>query len=81
MTRKVVEVVWGDAWIDTKDISVKRAEKLKPVKRRTVGYLIAENEDGIVLSTDSYDDEPDTVNGPMFIPHGMVIEYWEYRSE
>ena len=79
MTERVVaEVVWGDAWIETNDISVKKAQSLKPVIRRTVGYLIADNDEGLVLSTDSYDKEPQTVNSPMFIPHGMVIEYWVY---
>lgn len=76
---KVVEVVWGDAWIGTDDISVKRAQKLKPVKRRTTGYLVAENKDCIVLCTDRYDNHKNTVNSPMVIPWGWIYEYWHYE--
>jgi hypothetical protein len=75
-----VEVVWGDAWISTDDISVKKAKSLKPVKRRTIGYLVAENVECVVLCTDIYDTEPKTVNAPMVIPWGWVYEYYEYES-
>lgn len=75
----IVEVVWGDAWIGTDDISIKKAQKLKPVKRRTVGYLVSENEDCIVLCTDRYDDHKKTVNAPMVIPWGWIYEYSLYE--
>jgi len=75
-----VEVVWGDAWISTDDISVKKAKSLKPVKRRTIGYLVAENKECVVLCTDIYDKEPKTVNAPMVIPWGWVYEYYEYEA-
>lgn len=75
-----VEVVWGDAWISTDDISVKKAKSLRPVKRRTIGYLVAENKECVVLCTDIYDKEPKTVNAPMVIPWGWVYEYYEYEA-
>ena len=75
---KTIEVVWGDAWISTNDISIKKANRLKPVKRRTVGYLVSENKDCLVLCTDTYDDEPKIVNAPMVIPWGWIYEYYEY---
>ncbi|KKL08771.1 hypothetical protein LCGC14_2572530 [marine sediment metagenome] len=53
-TMKVCEVLWWDAWIDTKDISIKAAAKLKPILRTTVGFLVAENAHGVVLSTDYF---------------------------
>jgi hypothetical protein len=76
---KVVEVLWGDAWVDTDDITVAKAVKSKPVYRRTVGFLVADNEDGLVLVTDCFEDNEKEVNTPMFIPHGMVVEWWEYK--
>lgn len=76
----VVEVHWLDAWITTDDMTLKRARKLKPVKRFTVGYLIAENEHGIVLSTDFFPKKNiKQISAPMVIPWGMV-EYWEYQD-
>ena len=75
---RVVEVVWGDAWLGTSDVSIKKARKLKPVKRRTVGYLVSENDDCVVLATDSYDDEGG-YNAPMIIPWGWILEYYAYE--
>jgi hypothetical protein len=74
---KVAEVLWEDAWIDTNDISIKKAIKLSPVIRSTIGYLITEKEDCIVLSTD-YFEKGKEVSAPMVIPTGMIIEWWVY---
>lgn len=76
---KVVEVRWDDAWVDTRDISVAKAKALKPVRRTTIGFLIAETEDAVVLCTDKFEDDDRNVNTPMVIPWGMVVGYWEYR--
>lgn len=72
-------MLWGDAWIRTSDISVKKAQKLGPVMRTTVGFLVSENDEGLVLCTDRYEDDEDTVNAPMFIPWGWIEDWWEYR--
>lgn len=77
---KVAEVLWGDAWIDTGDISVKKARKAKPIMRTTIGWLVAENEHGLVLCTDKYEKEKGVVNAPMFIPWGWIEEYWVYED-
>ena len=77
---KIVEIVWGDAWIGTHDISIKRAKRLKPVTRRTTGYLVSENDECVVLCTDLYDKHPKTVNAPMVIPWGWIYEYWQYEE-
>jgi hypothetical protein len=68
---KVVVVEWGDAFIDTDDFDPAEAADTKPVYRKTVGFLIAKNQHGYVLATDTYVDE-DEVAAKMFIPHGMV---------
>ena len=78
-TMKVCEVLWWDAWIDTKDISIKAAAKLKPILRTTVGFLVAENTHGVVLSTDYFNKKKvREVSATMVIPWGMMEEYWEY---
>ena len=69
--RSVVIVHWGDAFIDTEDFCPEEAANTEPVWRRTVGFLIARNQHGVVLATDTYDNEPE-VNSKMFIPTGMI---------
>jgi hypothetical protein len=71
---RVVVVSWGDAFIETDDFSKKNAEETEPVYRKTVGFLIAKNQHGYVLATDTYDKEQDTYNAKMFIPLGMVTK-------
>ena len=77
---RVVECTWHDAWISTEDIKIAKARKLKPVKRSTVGYLVADCEDWIVLSTDRFHKGKE-ISAPMVIPKGMILEYYEYAEE
>jgi hypothetical protein len=73
----IVIVSWDDAWIDTEDFTIKKAKKMKGVLRHTVGWLVDENEEGIVLCTDYYEKKSDGFNTPMFIPWGWVRDYTE----
>ncbi len=75
----IAEVYWGDAWIDPKDYSLKDTKNLKPVLRKTVGYLVAETDECVILVTDLYTEEKDkdTVNTPMVIPLGMVSKWYK----
>jgi|TARA_R100000482_G_C5070895_1_gene121504 hypothetical protein len=79
----IVEVHWGDAWIDTDDYSFEEAKKLTPVTRKTIGYLVATTDDCIILATDLYNQskfpaiKENTINTPMVIPWGMVLEFTE----
>ena len=73
-----VEVIWDDAHVTTSEMSVKKAQKQKPVRTTTVAFLVAENEHGVVLATDSYPDDPKNVKIVNFIPWGCVVDYWEY---
>jgi len=76
---KICECRWGDAWINTIDIDLKEAEKLKPLVRYSVGFLVTDNEESLVLCTDYYEEDKTTVNAPMVIPKGMIIDYWVYE--
>jgi len=80
---KVLEVKWEDAWIDTEDHLISDARKLKPVLRSSVGYLVADNDNEIILCTDRYHSKKDEeyVNAVMVIPKGMVTRYWEIIAE
>ena len=76
---KVVEVKWGDAWVDTDDFSLTDAKKLKPIVRSTIGFLITENKEVVVLCTDFYEKEKKIINTPMIIPRDMILDYWIYE--
>ena len=77
----IVEVRWWDASIDTCDIDISKAKKSKPVERFTVGYLVAENKHGVVLSTDYFPRKKKVkeVSALLVIPWGM-IDYWEIQD-
>ena len=77
----IIEVKWEDAWVDTIDIEISEAKKLKPIIRTTVGWRISENKKGIVLATDYFNDDKKHINTPMCIPWGIVLEYWEYEID
>jgi hypothetical protein len=76
--RKVVIVEWGDAFIETDDFDPEEAKDTEPVWRYTVGFLIAKNQHGYVLSTDVYKTDKE-VAAKMFIPHGMIIGVTDYE--
>ena len=69
--RRVVKILWGDAFIDPGSFTEEEAQATVPVWTVTAGFLIAKNSHGYVLSTDVYIDNPDC-GACMFIPHGMV---------
>ena len=78
---KVVEVLWGDAHVSTSDISIKKAQEVKPIMTITVGFLVAENKDGIIIAMDTWPKHPKQVKVHTFIPWGMVEEYYEYIED
>jgi hypothetical protein len=79
----VVEVRWGDAWVDTSDYSLEEAKKFSPIIRKTIGYLVHVTDEHLILATDLYEESKtpeiskNTINTPMVIPLGMVIEWYE----
>lgn len=76
---KVVECLWEDAFIDTSDMKLKKARKLRPVVRSTIGYLVSDNKDCLILATDKF-KKGNHISAPMVIPKGMILEYWEYED-
>lgn len=76
---RVVEVVWDDAHATLDDSTTDDAKKVKPIRTRTVAFLMAENDHGITLATDIYPDDPKSGKMINFVPWGMVVEYWEYK--
>jgi len=73
----MVEIVWLDAHVTTDSTTIRKAAKIKPIRTKTLGYLIAENDDGVVIASDTYEKNPKEGGIVNFIPWGMVAEYWE----
>ena len=74
----IAEILWEDAWVEVKDFSIKEALTFKPVLRSTVGYLIEETDECVILATDLYEKEIDVANTPMIIPWSAILGYWEF---
>ncbi len=69
-----VEVTWNDAWVDGADpvnlADVAASHKPKVIK--TLGYLLLDNDVGISLANEHYEDE-DVYRGRTFIHRPMVV--------
>ena len=74
----IAEILWEDSWIETKDFSITDTSTFRPVVRSTVGYLIKETDDCVILATDLYEKETDGANTPMVIPWSVILGYWEF---
>lgn len=74
-----VEVLWNDAWADpTEEVTIDKGyERNMPVAYRTRGWLIADDEDGVLLAPEENLDDEGTYRGPMQIPRGMVVSTTE----
>ena len=72
----IAEILWEDAWVEAKDFPTEEPASFKPIIRSTVGYLIEETEECVILATDLY-MEKDMANTPMIIPWRMILGYWE----
>ena len=76
---KVVEVWWDDAHDTTGETNLKDAEKIKPIRTHTIGYLMSNSDSGIVVAADIYPDNPKVGSIINYIPHGMIVEWFEYK--
>ena len=74
----IAEILWEDAWVEVKDFSIKEAITFKPVLCSTVGYLIEETDECVILATDLYEKETGVANTPMIIPWSAILGYWEF---
>ncbi len=77
---QVVEIHWLDAHVSTDDISIKAAQKTEGILTETIGYLIADNDAGLVVAMDRWPKSPKHVKVHTFIPWGMVVDWWSYED-
>ena len=71
---KIVEVIWNDANFED-EYGVFDAPNLELVRLRTVGYLSAETEQGVVLTMTDCPDDNKVVTEQIVIPWEMIIEW------
>lgn len=74
---KRVEVIWNDAHSSDDFIALKEAKKAKPIRTSSLGYLLAENDEGITLVMDNYGSEKKGGKQNGFITWDMIAEYYE----
>lgn len=71
----LVVVVWNDAWAS--ETAVTQTELVhKPEKIVTIGWLLRDDEVGVQLANEHYDE---TYRGRTFIPRGMVQSVTHYQ--
>jgi len=76
---QVVEVIWWDAAFED-EYSAEDAWALSPIELRTVGYLTAETDEGLVIAMTLCDTDNKVVTEQMVIPWEMVLEWGDLSS-
>ena len=74
-----VEVIWDDAFSSSSDMTMKKAQKNIPIRTHTIGYLMADNDEGVTVCADTYPKDTKTGAHINFIPHCMIVEYWVWK--
>ena len=75
----IAVVLWEDAWVQTEGSPAKKAMRLDPVLRSTLGYKVGDTDECLILATDLYSKDQNTFNTPIVIPWDMVIGCWEFE--
>lgn len=68
-----LEVIeWMDAWCEDTEQDLSKI-KCQPTPVFTVGWVVKENESGVLLAPELFPEEPGTTRYPSFIPAGMIV--------
>jgi hypothetical protein len=72
---KIVSVQWRDAWSHDEQCDIDLAVSLcsKPLNVTTVGFLIADTDDCVIVCRE-FMEEDNKVSGIMHIPKGWLLE-------
>ena len=69
---KIEVVIWGDAWQRAGEEKL-NPDAAKPLITHSVGFVLVENEEGVLLATDEWPSHPNHFYNLNFIPKGMII--------
>ena len=50
MEKKIVEVIWIDAWSDQAQMAISAAKDAKPMTRTNVGYVLRDDDSCLVMT-------------------------------
>lgn len=67
---KIAKVLWIDAVFFDRDMTIKKALKLRPCAVTTVGFLVADEPTHVTLAQGL--DEDDNVSELFVVPRGMI---------
>jgi len=72
----IVLVIWGDAHAEIEDHSHSTLATYDSLITHTVGFLVSESTEGVMLTTTEYQDEElaDQAGDYHYIPRGMIID-------
>jgi len=68
-------ITWDDAHGTNSSIEIKDLKNTKPCRTHTIGFVVAENTHGVIISMDVYvgKEWSKHCNNYAFIPHGMIV--------
>ncbi len=79
MNLPLVIIEWADAWFKEEGITLGDAKIPSihsPTIVHTLGWVLFEDEGGVSLATEYYDD---TYRGRTYIPRGMIVTTTPYK--
>lgn len=79
-SQPLVLVTWDDAHVTLEEMTEKQAQKNKPIRTYTCGFLLAENEHGVTIVSDVYEKHRKHGKIANFIGWEMIVSY-EYLTE
>lgn len=77
---KPVLIEWEDAWIlpGKQDIDILPCS---PELTHTLGFILEENKQGILLASEVWPEDKEHVSGPFFIPRKMIVRIIPLMAE
>ena len=79
-TRKLVEVFWTDCAFED-EYAERDAEALELVELRTVGYLVADTEEAIVIAMTLCDTDASVATEQIVIPWRMITKWYSINED
>ena len=83
MEEKIVRVKWLDAGCESLQLNEEDAKKTSPMPRENVGYLLADNEEKVVVAFGIVEDRDRHIkvyDQTLVVPKGMVLEVKELNE-
>ena len=77
---KKVVVGWVDAVSHDETVHIDEVEDLLPIQARTIGYLVRDERDFIIVARDLFGESDDHPSGLIVIPRGCIRDVVDLDS-